>query len=209
METLTADPNWVVCRLKQLISIHQWRDSNFNSHSFRAKLENADDMWFHDRLFLWRCPLETHDTVSGGAVESLLTLSIFLFFLLVFAFLFWKMLIILIWFMDLWGVFFFLDFLPEVLLNPYKEGNPFNYCQDLVVRCSIPFLSGVSSSCMAAHGDSAPTLAAARPALCQWPHPSVSLHFRDVKVASAHAGIHEAALLSSSTIRVCLSALDQ
>lgn len=97
--------------------------------------------------------------------------------------------------------FFFLDFLPEVLLNPCKEGNPFNYCQDLVVRCNIPFLSGVSSSCMAARGDSAPTLAAARPALCQWPHPSVSLHLRDVKVASAHAGIHEAALLTSSTIR--------
>lgn len=86
METLTADPNWVLCRLKQLISIHQWRDCSFNSHSFRTKLENADDMWFHDRLFLWCCPLEAHDTVSGGAVESLLTLSIFLFFLLVFAF---------------------------------------------------------------------------------------------------------------------------
>lgn len=96
--------------------------------------------------------------------------------------------------------FFFLDFLPEVLLNPCKEGNPFNYCQDLVVRCNIPFLSGVSSSCMAARGDSAPTLAAARPALCQWQRPSVSLHFRDVKVASAHAGIREAALLTRSTI---------
>lgn len=132
-----------------------------------------------------------------------------LIFLLIFAFLFWKMLIILIWFMELWSCFFFLDFLPEVLLNPCKEGNPFNYCQDLVVGCNIPFLSGVSSSCMAAHGDSPPTLAAGRPALCQWPHPSVSLHFRDIKVASAHAGIHKAALLTSSTIRVCLSALDQ
>lgn len=121
METLTADPNWVVCRLKQLISIHQWRDCSFNSHSFRTKLENADDMWFHDRLFLWCCPLEAHDTVSGGAVESLLTLSIFLFFLLVFAFLFWKMLIILIWFMDLWGVFFSLISCLKYFLIPIKK----------------------------------------------------------------------------------------
>lgn len=135
-----------------------------------------------------------------------------LIILLIFAFLFYKMLIILIWFMDLCWVFLFfflLDFLPEVLLNPCKEGNPFNYCQDLVVSCNITFLSDVSSSCKAAHGDSAPTLAAAKPALCQWPHPSVSLHFRDVKAASAHTGIHEAPLLTRSTIRVCHAALDQ
>lgn len=54
-----------------------------------------------------------------------------------------------------------------------------------------------------------PLLQLQKPALCQWAHPSVSLHFRDVKVASAHAGIHEAALLMRSTIHVCLAALDQ
>lgn len=111
-----------------------------------------------------------------------------LIILLIFAFLFWKILIIVIWFMDLCFFFFsfFLDFLPEVLLNPCKEGNPFNYCQDLVVRCNIPFLSGVSSSCMAAHRDSAPTLASAKPAVCQWPHPSVSLHFKGYQCTRWH-----------------------
>lgn len=74
---------------------------------------------------------------------------------------------------------FLLDSLPGVLLNPRKEGDPFNYCQNVVVRCHVPLLSGVSSSCIAA-----PTLAAAKPALRQWLHLSVSLHFRDVKVSS-------------------------
>lgn len=207
MEMLTLDPNWVVCGLKQLIFIHQWRHCNFNSDSFRTKFENADDMWFHDRLFLWCRMLPgniwhrrwecSRITVLNHCCPCSYYSTYCCIFILKDAN-----------YPDMFHGFVegvFLDFLPNILLNPCKEGNPFNYCQDLVVRCNIPFLSAVSSSCMAAHGDSAPTLAAAEPALCQWPHPSVSLHFRDVQVASAHTGIHEAAPLTSSTIRVCLA----
>lgn len=105
--------------------------------------------------------------------------------------------------------FFPLDSLPGVLLNPRKEGNPFNYCQNPVVRCHVPLLSGVRSSRAAAHGGCAPTLAAAKPALSQWLRLSVSPHFRDVKVRSAHAGTREAAPLPGSTIRIRLAELDR
>lgn len=115
------------------------------------------------------------------------------------AFLFLKMLIILI---HGFFLFFFLISCLESFLIPRKEGNPFNYCQNLVVRCNVPSLPGASSSCMAAHGDVSPTLAAAKPALCQWLRLSVSLHFRDVKVRSTH-------WLMSSTIHVRLTALDR
>lgn len=107
------------------------------------------------------------------------------------------------------GFFSPLDSLPGVLLNPRKEGNPFNYCQNPVVRCPVPVLSGVRSSRVAAHGGCAPTLAAAKPALSQWLHLSVSPHFRDVKVSSAHAGTREAATLLGSTIRIHLAERDR
>lgn len=161
METLTADPNRVVCGLKQLISIYQWRDCNFNSDSLRTKLENANDVISWQVICLVLPPGNIwHRRWECCRIRAHALLLIILHICVIFFF--WNMLII--WLMDLWVffVFVYFGFLPEVVLNPCKVGNPFNYCQDLVVRCNIPFLS---SSCMAAHGDSAPTLATAKTCL--------------------------------------------
>lgn len=126
-------------------------------------------MWFHDSLFLQFCPPRTYDSVVRKEVESVLKLS-FPHFYLCFFYVFRN-----VNYPDMiHGFFFFLDSLPGVLLNRRKEGNPFNYCQNPVVRWHAPLLSGVDSSRIAAHGRSAPTPAAAEPALCQWLHLSVT-----------------------------------
>lgn len=78
-----------------------------------------------------------------------------------------------------------------------------------ILWSDVTFLSSLACLHHASLHTEAPTPAAAKPALSQWLHLSVSPHFRDVKVSSAHAGTREAAPLLGSTIRSRLAELDR